>query len=254
MTNAIILSAGQGRRLSPLTDDRPKCLVEIGGRSMLEWQLRGLADNDVRDVAVVAGFGAEMVEKALDRIAPALGLRAQAIYNPFYSVADNIGSCWAAKDHFTEDTVLLNGDTLFEGAVLARLLATSGGGITVVCDAKEHYDGDDMKVRVSGDRLTAIGKTLEGDVDGESIGMIRFRGDGGARFVGALRAALADETALRRWYLSIIDELAKDGAVHVARLQGERWSEVDFLTDLPVAKATVRAFREGQAVTRTEAV
>ena len=254
MTNAIILSAGQGRRLSPLTDERPKCLVEIGGRSMLEWQLRGLADNDLRDIAVVVGFGADMVERALDRIAPALGLRAQAVFNPFYSVADNIGSCWVAKDHFTDDTVLLNGDTLFEGAVLARLLSASGRGITVVCDAKDRYDGDDMKVRVDGDRLTAIGKTLEGDIDGESIGMIRFRGDGGTRFVGALRTALADQSALGRWYLSIIDDLAKRSRVQVVKLQGERWSEVDCPTDLPIAKATLRAFREGQAMTRTKAV
>lgn len=238
--NAVILSAGQGRRLSPLTDKRAKCLVEIGGRTILEWQLRGLAANDIRDVTVVTGFAAEAVETALR--AMSLPVPVQTIFNPFYSVADNIGSCWAARHVLGADTVLLNGDTLFEDAVLARLLAEAGDGITVTIDAKPHYDGDDMKVRVKGDRLAAIGKTLEGRIDGESIGMLRFVGEGGARFVGAMHAALQDPRSLSRWYLSIIHTLALEGDVGVARLQGERWCEIDFPTDLPVAEATVRSF------------
>jgi len=67
MTNAVILSAGQGKRLSPLTDSRPKCLVQIGGRPILEWQIRALADAGVEDIAVVTGFCGDAVEAMLHR-------------------------------------------------------------------------------------------------------------------------------------------------------------------------------------------
>lgn len=240
MTNAVILSAGQGKRLSPLTDSRPKCLVQIGGRPILEWQIRALADAGVEDIAVVTGYGADAVEAMLKTTSFPAAVR--TIYNPFFTVADNIGSCWAAKDLIGRDSLLLNGDTLFEPAIARRVLAKALAPITVTVDRKDSYDADDMKVRRDGDRLVAIGKTLSDPVDGESIGMIRFRGDGGARFVRAMDRALRDEATLRRWYLSIIDGLAQEGGVGVVSIEGLAWSEVDFLRDLPIAERKVARF------------
>ncbi|MEM7498466.1 MAG: phosphocholine cytidylyltransferase family protein [Pseudomonadota bacterium] len=244
-TNAVILSAGRGKRLSPLTDTRPKCLVEIGGRSILEWQLRAIAANGIDRVAIVTGFETAQVERAVERMG--VHFAPEIVFNPFHSVADNIGSCWEARNHIGADTVLMNGDTLFDTGVLARLLTHASAPVTVTADAKPHYDADDMKIRAAGDRLTAIGKTLEGAVDGESIGMLRFMGDGGELFRAAMRAALERPEALKRWYLSIIDALAQDGHVGVVRLQGERWCEVDFPTDLGHAEATVATFAQAVA-------
>jgi choline kinase len=240
MTNAVILSAGQGKRLSPLTDSRPKCLVQIGGRPILEWQIRALADAGVEDISVVTGYGGDAVEAML--MTTSLPADVRTVYNPFYTVADNIGSCWAAKDLIGSDTLLLNGDTLFEPEIARRVLAKALAPISVTVDRKDSYDADDMKVRRDGDRLMAIGKTLTDPVDGESIGMIRFRGDGGARFVRAMDRALRDQATLKRWYLSIIDALAQEGGVGVVSIEGLAWSEVDFLRDLPIAERKVARF------------
>jgi len=237
MTNAIILSAGQGKRLSPLTDARPKCLVPIAGRPILEWQLRSLAAADVDEVVVVTGFCADAVEAMLMTTNVPIDVR--TVYNPFYTVADNIGSCWAAKDLFGDDTLLLNGDTLFEPEIVTRVLEQATAPISVTIDAKGNYDSDDMKIRREGDRLTAIGKTLELPVDGEAIGMIRLQNGGGDRFVAAMRAALQHEETLKRWYLSIIDELAREGGVGVVSIEGLTWSEIDFPRDLPIAESKV---------------
>lgn len=241
--NAVILSAGQGKRLSPLTDDCPKCLVEVAGRTILDWQIAALAEAGVRRVSVVTGFRADLVEERLTRSAATHGVSAETIYNPFYSVADNIGSCWAARERFGPDTLLINGDSLFEADVALRLLAEAkDNALTVTCDRKPRYDADDMKVQLDGDRLTAIGKTLADPVDGEAIGMIRMRGGAGPRFAAALRTALADTEALKRWYLSIVDAMAQEGGVHAVVLDGERWCEVDFPTDLAIAETTVQSF------------
>ena len=240
MTNAVILSAGQGRRLSPLTDARPKCLVPIAGRPILEWQLRSLADAGIDEITVVTGFCADAVEAMV--MTTNVPAEVSTLYNPFYSVADNIGSCWAAKDLIGPDTLLLNGDTLFEPEIVLRVLEQATAPISVTIDSKGMYDSDDMKILREGDRLTAIGKTLEAPVDGEAIGMIRFQGDGGKRFVAAMRSALNDQATLKRWYLSIIDELAREGGVGVVSIEGLTWSEIDFPRDLPIAESKVARY------------
>jgi choline kinase len=240
MTNAVILSAGQGKRLSPLTDSRPKCLVPIAGRPILEWQIHALAQAGVEDIAVVTGFCADAVDTMLKTTNVPADVR--TVYNPFYMVADNIGSCWAAKDLIGEDTLLLNGDTLFEPGIAAHVIDRATAPISVTVDCKDTYDSDDMKILRDGGRLTAIGKALELPVDGESIGMIRFLRDGGARFVAAMRAALNDQETLKRWYLSIIDGLARQGGVGVVSIEGMAWSEIDFLRDLPIAESKVSHF------------
>ena len=244
MTNAVLLGAGQGRRLSPLTDNRPKCLVEVAGRSLLEWQLLALARAGVAEATVVTGFGAAAVETALALAAPPIPVSVR--HNPFFAVADNIGSCWVARDLFGADTLLINGDTLVDPRIVARVLAQATAPVTVTIDRKAAYDVDDMKVQLDGSRLRHIGKGLTGRIDGESIGMLRFRGDGGARFAGALDETLRDPEALTRWYLSVIDAMAAggaaDGAVETVSIEGLPWAEIDYPHDLPIAAGRVAAF------------
>lgn len=229
---AIILSAGQGKRLLPLTESQPKCLLPLAGRTLLEWQLRALAANGVTEATIVVGFAAEAVDYALaDMEIP--GIRAKTLYNPFYAVADNVGSCFVVRHEMTGDFVLLNGDTLFEPAVLAKLLASATGPVTVTIDRKDRYDADDMKVRLDGERLVEIGKALPLDtVDGESIGMLLFREDGGARFLRMLDTVLREPDGVRRWYLSAIDRLSRTDRVGVVSIEGSEWGEVDFLADV----------------------
>src|SRR5699024_1418010 len=141
-------------------------------------------------------------------------------HNPFFAVADNIGSCWVARDLFREDTLLINGDTLFDPRIPARVLAGARAPVSVTIDAKDAYDVDDMKIQVDGDRLVHIGTTLEAPVHGEAIGMLRFRGEGGPRFAARLDAPLRDPAALSRWYLSVIDALAAGGDVGTVSIEG----------------------------------
>lgn len=241
MTNAVLLSAGQGRRLGALTEDRPKCTVEIGGRSLVEWQVRALIANGIEDIAIVTGFRAGRIRAVLE--AADLPARIEYLYNPFYSVADNIGSCWIARERIGADSLLINGDTLFDPRILGRVLERAEAPISATIDRKPVYDSDDMKVRLSGDRLTDIGKTLTRPIDGESIGMLRFRGEGGALFAAKLEEVLSDVAALQLWYLSIIDRIAKTGAVGFVDIEGLPWAEVDFAQDVETAAEAVAAFR-----------
>lgn len=240
MTNAVLLSAGQGRRLSPLTDHRPKCLVEVAGRPLLAWQLQALAHAGVAEATVVTGFGAAAVEAALAVMAVPIPVACR--HNPFFAVADNIGSCWIARDLFGDDSLLINGDTLVDPRIVTAVLAGARLPISVTIDRKAAFDADDMKVRLDGERLARIGKQLADPVDGESIGMLRFRGTGGPRFAAALDETVRDPAALSRWYLSVVDSLALAGGVGTVSIAGLPWAEVDFPRDLAIAAARVAEF------------
>ena len=237
---AVILSAGQGKRLLPLTADFPKCILPIMGQTLIEWQIDELAKCGIEQVTVVLGYRADKVEGILrTRYGDH---RVQTVYNAAYAVSDNLVSCWSAHDAMEEDFILLNGDTLFEAAVLKRLLETRDRSVTVVVSQKNEYDADDMKVELDGCRLVKIGKDLIPDqVDGESIGMILFRDEGPTMFREAIQKALRDPSSQTKWYLSVIDEMARRIPVWTCSVHGLQWCEVDYQADLKLAERVVTA-------------
>lgn len=231
---AIVLSAGQGKRLLPLTKRRPKCLMCVDGRrSVLEVQLETLARCGVERATVVVGFGALQVESFVATTAIP-GLAVETLYNPFYSASDNLATCWLARHLMDDDFLLVNGDTLFEDSVLMRVLDAQSHTITVTVDHKPAYDADDMKVSLDGEgQLLAIGKTLEPElVNGESIGLLCLRGSGPKLFREALDSAMRRPGSLQSWYLSVINEIAQDAAVDTVSVRGMWWHEIDSPEDL----------------------
>lgn len=240
---AVILSAGQGKRLLPLTESRPKALIDLSGRSLLAWQLLRLEAAGIEEAVVVTGFAAQAVEDELG----GLGLRRMKVrtqFNPFYALADNLASCWIARGEFDRDILLLNGDTLFEQAIAERLLRAPAADITVTIDRKPSYDSDDMKVLTQGSELRAIGKTIE-SYDAESIGFLRFSAAGAKRFAQACEAVLREPTGLRRWYLSVIDQLAREGGgVSVQSIEGLEWAEMDFPHDVEANRALTQRWMQ----------
>jgi len=235
---AIILSAGQGRRLMPLTEAMPKCCLQVDGRPLLELQIRALAANGIKEVVVVTGFGHHVVQDVVGRIK---GIDARTLYNPFYALSDNLGTCWVARAEMREPFLLINGDTLFETSVLDRLLkSASAFPITLATDQKSQYDSDDMKIVAAGDRLLKVGKKLElGQVNGESIGMMLFSKQGADAFVNKVESLMSGPDGLARWYLSAIDELARAGHVGICSIHGSGWCEVDNFEDLKHAQNAV---------------
>jgi len=154
-------------------------------------------------------------------------------FNPFFQIADNLASCWMVREHMNSDFVLINGDTLFEAALLADVLASPAQPIQVTIDHKSSYDSDDMKVSLDGTRLRAIGKTLAaGDAHAESIGFLRFMGEGPAIFRAKLEQMMRTQDGVSAWFLKAIDAIAgTTGQVGTLSIEGRRWNEVDTVAD-----------------------
>lgn len=235
--HAILLSAGQGSRMLPLTAEQPKCLIDFSGRTLIEWQIEMLARGGVRRIDVVTGFMTDMVDEVLSRIDdPRVTITTR--FNPFYKVADNLGSCWIAREAMEGDFLILNGDTLVSEAIVHTVQQDRGWPIAVTVDVKDGYDSDDMKVERRGERLLRIGKTLTAEQsNAESIGFLAFRGEGGALFREAVRKAMRTPEGVQHWYLKVIDSLAPTGKVGTVSIHGDEWSEVDFLNDVEIATA-----------------
>ena len=145
--------------------------------------------------------------------------------------------------------LLINGDTLFEPAVLGSLLANAKSyPITLATDHKGQYDDDDMKISAVGEKLNRVGKKLKLDtVNGESIGMMVFNQAGADEFVRKVEHLMSGSTGLARWYLSAIDDLARSGYVGISPIDGLSWCEVDDLADFAHARETVRNWRSQRA-------
>ena len=238
---AIILSAGQGSRLGHLVDNGPKCLIDFNGRTLLDRQLDTLAANGVDEAVVVTGFRDDTIEAALATRGG--GPKVRTVYNPFYKVADNLGSLYVAKHEIEGECLVWNGDTLVSDALMARVLGNDRQGIAVTIDRKDSYDADDMKVQVEGTRLLDIGKTLPLDlVNGESIGMLLFRGTGPRLFCDAVERAMRQPEGLKWWYLKVIAQIAKVDEVQTALIQGLSWGEVDYPADLIRAERLAEAW------------
>ena len=246
---AVLLSAGQGRRLLPLTENCPKCLIELSGRTVLEWQIQSLAEAGVTEAVIVTGFRADTVDEKIRRIS-ARGIKLRTVFNPFYALADNLASCWIARHEMKGPFLILNGDTLIEPAIAARVLAAETAPIAVTIDRKATYDADDMKVQMDGDTLLAIGKTLPLDiVTGESIGFLRFSEAGAALFVEEVERSLRSEEGLKNFYLLAIGRIAKanPGAVKVTSIEGLEWGEMDYPADFRRNEEMTRGWRMGTA-------
>lgn len=230
----------------PLTESMPKCCLQVDGKTLLGCQIEALVANGIKDVVVVTGFGHHVAESVVSHIT---GITVRTLYNPFYALSDNLGTCWVARGEMCQPFLLINGDTLFEPAVLSRLLRSDRvQPITLATDRKDRYDDDDMKIIADGNRLLRVGKKLERElVNGESIGMMVFTQAGAEAFVSKIEQLMGGPDGLARWYLSAIDELARAGLVGICSIHGLGWCEVDDMDDLRHAGIAVSRWRQAAA-------
>jgi L-glutamine-phosphate cytidylyltransferase len=236
----IILGAGQGKRLLPLTAEVPKALLDIGGKPLIERQIEAFAAAGVRDFAVVTGYAATKMDEALAGIADRLGVAVRTVFNPFYAVADNLASCWMTRHEMTGPFIQVNGDNVFRADLAQLLIAPARAVIAAAINRKTNYDADDMKVMLDGARLTEVGKGLPLEaVDAEAIGFYVFGAEGALAYARELDGDMRDPQALRQWFPSTIGRLAKKIEVGVIDCSGREWCEVDVPADLTHARHLV---------------
>ena len=230
---AVILAAGFGSRLRPLTDDRPKALIPLAGQPLLGHTLDALAEAGVESVVVVAGYKRDtLVEFLSARPTPAITI----VDNPAYATTNTLASLLCAAPALAGDFLLLDGDLIFDRAVLRPLLEP---GTCLAIDRSRPLDDDAVKVALAGDRILGVGKTLNAGLTGvaESIGIAKIDGATAACLFPLGRRLLAEGVA-QAYYEAAFQQLIQGGvAFEAADITGLNWVEIDDHDDLARAES-----------------
>ena len=231
----IILSAGKGERLYPLTKDSPKPLLDLGnGVSILDTQLHSIEKNDITEIVIVIGYKNEKIEDKI-RDYQGKGIKIKTIFNPFYDVSNNFISLWLALTEMTEDFIITNGDNIFKPSVLKKLI-NAGEGIYLTVDKKENYDIDDMKIKIKDKKIIYVSKDIEpSQADGESIGIVKVQGKKYINFfTNAFDEMLRKDTNYRnKFWLETFNYLSKKGhKIGYITVSPRDWKEIDFHIDM----------------------
>jgi choline kinase len=227
---AIILAAGHGSRLLPLTLTTPKCLVQVGGRAILDHQLDAVVEAGFEGAVIVGGYRIEQVAAHLT--ARDGGVPTELVFNPFWAIANSIGSVWASRGFLEEPFALMNGDTLFDAAILRAALADGASGVKLVIEALVTPGLDDMLVEADGDAVVAVGKHLVGhQATDRSLGLIVSTG--GGAYAGALREVIGEEDGIHAYHHAVVRRVAETVGVRAVRIAGNvRWQEIDRPEDI----------------------
>lgn len=253
----IILAAGQGTRLRPLTDDRPKCMVEVNGKSIIERQLdtmRGCGIKD-EDITIICGYCSDVLKKEF------ADTNIHFVVNEHYETTNMVCSLMCARElmESEEDVIISYGDIIYGETVFKKILSAEDDMSVIVDDGWYEYwsercenplDDAETLMFNEDNYLTEIGqKTTElAKVQSQYIGLMRFRGTGLKEMLSlsaeAERRSVNNESLWRttrnyaKMYMTdllqgLIDEGNKLRAVHIRR----GWFEIDDCEDLKVVES-----------------
>ncbi len=238
--HGIVLAAGGGTRLRPLTDALPKTLLVVtnDGRSVLELAVANLAEVGITDIAVVTGHA----HGAIADIAPTLekrhGVTLDLRYNDRYDTWNNAYSVWLVRDVIARGALMVNGDTVHPVDVQRRLLAAKGSApVLIAVDDDKRLGEEEMKLHLDDGRMVRINKALDPDTaQGEYIGLTLFAPESAEPVGDALQATFERDPGL--YYEDGFQEFADRGGEVRAVPIGEQvpWVEVDDHADLARAK------------------
>ena len=235
----MVLAAGAGQRLHPLTDTLPKTLLTVDGeRTILDIGLGNFAALGLEEAVIVTGFAAERVDERLGELERRHGLRLETVYNPKALEWNNAYSLWCAREHFGRGVLLANGDTVHPASVERSVLAARGGtDLVIALDGEKALGDEEMKVHVTPDGLLdRINKSLDpATAQGEYIGVTLIEPHAAGLLADALRATFERDPQL--YYEDGFQELAdRGGRVGVAPIGTVEWVEVDDHRDLARAR------------------
>ena len=236
----MVLAAGAGRRLEPLTNDLPKTLLPVDGeRTILDVALANLRAAGMEEVVVVTGFAAHRIEERRADLEAAHDVRLELVFNAKALEWNNAYSLWCARDHFDQGVLLVNGDTVHPASVEDRVLEARDDedDLVIAIDAEKALSEEEMKVHLSpAGYLDRIDKALDpASAQGEYIGVTLIEPHAADALADALNTTFERDPQL--YYEDGFQELAdRGGRVGVASIGDVEWVEVDDHADLARAR------------------
>jgi choline kinase len=242
---AIVLAAGLGKRLAPVTGGLPKCLVPVAGRTILDRMIERLVQAGLDDIIVVTGHRSEEVERHLDRSAVPAARRAARVFNERYADWGNFYSLLVAEAACGGDGfVKLDADVIMDDRLLPALLAAPGPAALAV-DVRPGLGEEEMKARVDARGVVVeLSKRIDpARALGESVGIDRIDAELAPRTWSMLRQ-LIELGETDEYYERAYELLMGEGVpFSYADISMSEWCEVDNADDLAAAEALLARSR-----------
>lgn len=219
---AIILAAGGGLRLNGLTAT-PKCLLEVGGRTLLQRQQASLRACGIQQIVVVVGFRGDLVRAACDD-------GTIIVENSRFAETNSLYSLWLAREHLTDGFVVLNADVLFHHAMLEELLCSPHHAALLMSprgEGDQLFGAEEMKVKVEGDLVRDISKDMDpAEADGENVGIVKFGPSEAERLVSFMEQLVASGGS-GHWAPRAFRAFAAHRDLHAIGTRKYPWIEID---------------------------
>ena len=236
---SIILAAGLGTRLRPITEKKPKCMVNVAGKSILQHQLEAYLTAGIEEIVVIAGYLGEQVEHLCSKYE-----QVSVIQNPDYATTNNmysLGLALKAAD-YSDGFILSNGDVVYDPEIVESFVNLDESYIAV---DKGSYDQESMKIVVDQARVRDISKLIkEEEAFGNSIDLYRFTADTADRFIETVMNSLEGDT--NEWTEVALQRAIVNDVITMKPfdINGLNWVEVDNYDDLALADFKFSNWRE----------
>ena len=234
----VILAAGAGSRLKPLTDDTPKCLLKVGGKCILEMTVENLLATNNSDILIVTGYLENKIREFLGKRFPQLKI--DYIHNNFYASTNNIFSLWLAKYAVLgDDMMMMDSDIVFDKRIITKLQNSGYRN----CLALKQHDVHDEEIKVKTDpqgRVIEISKEVNlSEAAGESIGIEIFGKEALKELYFILDRKVVTEKEVNQFYEAAFQELSEND-LYIVDTTEYFCMEIDTEEDLNTAQELIQ--------------
>jgi choline kinase len=220
---AMIMAAGVGSRIQGLIHDKPKCLIEASGQSLIGRSVEMLHRKGVHDISIITGYKSELIRQEI-------GSQARYFHNPFYRVTNSISSLWLAKHLLDDDLILMNADLYYEEEVLDIALAQDEHAVMLsdssrIEDADFRFGVEGRCIRKTGNKLT------NAETDCEYVGIVRIDMSFITTFKNRLESMVLGRD-MNNWWEGVLYSFIEESVdIFHEDVTGVFWTEVDTPAD-----------------------
>lgn len=228
---ALILAAGLGTRLAPITNSCPKSMVPVNGKPIIQKQIENLLENNITDITVIGGYLYDVLERFIHEKYPNI----RVVNSVDYATTNNMYSAFMGKEYVGDgDFLMMNADVYYDASVIKTLLEFDKPN-AIVTDIGNYLE-ESMKVVEQDGHLVEIAKTItQEDALGASIDVYKFSKDGGDAFFEKCREYIEDKKELKKWSEVALNDILSEVNFYACPLNG-RWYEIDNHDDLRIAE------------------
>lgn len=220
---ALLMAAGRGTRIGRYIEGRPKCTVDIGETTLIEYTIQELLKYGVDEMGMVLGYHNEEIKKILEKY------DIKYYYNYFYNVTNSIASAWFARDFMDDDIILMNADVYLEESLIKEVFEEKKSPV-LFSDSSRKEEAD-YKFYYEDGQLIKFGKELDGaDVSGEYVGVAKINKEFLPLFLKRLQEMIEEEK-YNMWWEDVLYSYVGEEKIYINDINGMFWDEVDYIDE-----------------------